>query len=78
MLEESFKSIIDRFRDILVAGIDAKNSMVATHGWKKSSSMKALDLISEIERLGITEFIYTDIATDGMLTGPNLGAMKRS
>ncbi len=76
ILEESFKSMIVTFRDILVAGIDAKNSMVATHGWKKSSSMKALDLIREITGSGISEIIYTDIATDGMLAGPNLNAIE--
>lgn len=76
ILEESFKSIIGGFRDILVAGIDAKNSMVATHGWKKSSSMKAMDLIKEITGYGIRDIIYTDIATDGMLTGPNLDAIE--
>jgi phosphoribosylformimino-5-aminoimidazole carboxamide ribotide isomerase len=76
ILEESFKSMTGKFRDILVAGIDAKNSMVATHGWKKASSMKAMDLIREISGYGITDVIYTDIATDGMLTGPNLGAIQ--
>jgi phosphoribosylformimino-5-aminoimidazole carboxamide ribotide isomerase len=76
ILENSFKSMIDKFHDILIAGIDAKNSMVATHGWKKSSTMKAMDLIKEITAAGIREIIYTDIATDGMLTGPNLTAIE--
>ncbi len=76
ILEESFKAIIGQFRDILIAGIDARNSIVATHGWKKVSSMKAMDLIRELTASGISEVIYTDIATDGMLTGPNLGAIK--
>lgn len=76
ILEESFRSMIKKFGGILVAGIDAKNSMVATHGWKKASTMKAMDLISEITGRGITEIIYTDIATDGMLTGPNLEAIE--
>ncbi len=76
ILEESFRSMIADFSGILVAGIDAKNSMVATHGWKKASSMKAMDLIREITGCGISEIIYTDIATDGMLTGPNLEAIE--
>ncbi|HOT43655.1 MAG TPA: 1-(5-phosphoribosyl)-5-[(5-phosphoribosylamino)methylideneamino]imidazole-4-carboxamide isomerase [Spirochaetota bacterium] len=75
ILEESFKSMIGKFPDMLVAGIDAKNSLVATHGWKKASSMKAMDLIGEIAGCGISEIIYTDIATDGMMTGPNLVAI---
>jgi phosphoribosylformimino-5-aminoimidazole carboxamide ribotide isomerase len=76
ILEESFRAMSEKFLDVLIAGIDAKNSMVATHGWKKSSTMKALDLIREITATGIREIIYTDIDTDGMLTGPNLNAIE--
>ena len=76
MLEQSFLPLIERFRDVLVAGIDAKNSMVATHGWKKVSGIKALDMIRDIIGLGIRDVIYTDIATDGMLSGPNVSAIK--
>ena len=76
LLDETFRSSIERHRDVLIAGIDAKNSMVATHGWKKVSGMHAVDMIRECRALGIREFIYTDIATDGMLTGPNLEAIR--
>lgn len=76
ILEESFRAMAGNFIDILIAGIDARDSMVATHGWKQSSSMKAMDLIRDIVDIGIREIIYTDIATDGMLTGPNLSAIE--
>jgi phosphoribosylformimino-5-aminoimidazole carboxamide ribotide isomerase len=76
ILEESFLPLIDRFRDVLVAGVDAKNSMVATHGWKKISGIRALDMIRNIIGRGIREVIYTDIATDGMLSGPNVEAIE--
>jgi phosphoribosylformimino-5-aminoimidazole carboxamide ribotide isomerase len=76
ILEQSFLPLVERFRDVLVAGIDAKNSMVATHGWKKVSGIKALDMIRDIIGLGIHDVIYTDIATDGMLSGPNVSAIK--
>jgi phosphoribosylformimino-5-aminoimidazole carboxamide ribotide isomerase len=76
LLDESFRDLIGQFRNVLIAGIDAKDSMVATHGWKKVSEMRALDLIREYKEQGIREFIYTDIATDGMLTGPNLDAIR--
>ncbi len=76
ILEESFLPLIDRFRDVLVAGVDAKNSMVATHGWKKVSGIRALDMIRNIIGRGIREVIYTDIATDGMLSGPNVEAIE--
>ncbi len=76
ILEESFLELIGCFHDVLVAGIDAKNSIVATHGWKQVSSMYALDLIRKLKDHGIRDVIYTDIATDGMLTGPNLKAIR--
>jgi phosphoribosylformimino-5-aminoimidazole carboxamide ribotide isomerase len=76
ILEQAFLPLIERFRDVLVAGIDAKNSMVATHGWKKVSGIKALDMIRDIIGRGIRDVIYTDIATDGMLSGPNVEAIK--
>jgi phosphoribosylformimino-5-aminoimidazole carboxamide ribotide isomerase len=75
-LDPSFRQVLDRNRDILVAGVDARNSMVATHGWKNVSSVRALDVIQEVYSLGMREIIYTDIATDGMLSGPNIQAMK--
>lgn len=76
ILEESFRDLSEQYRTILVAGIDAKNSIVATHGWKQVSSRKALDLIREISESGVRDIIYTDIATDGMLSGPNLDAIR--
>jgi phosphoribosylformimino-5-aminoimidazole carboxamide ribotide isomerase len=76
VLEESFIPLIEKHRDVLVAGVDAKNSMVATHGWKKVSGIRALDMIRNIIGRGIRDVIYTDIATDGMLSGPNVEAIE--
>ena len=76
ILDESFLPLIERFRDVLVAGVDAKNSMAATHGWKKVSGIRALDMIRDIIGRDIRDVIYTDIATDGMLSGPNVEAIK--
>ncbi len=50
--------------------------MVATRGWKNQSSVAAVDLIKELKKIGIMEYIYTDISTDGMLAGPNVEAME--
>ena len=75
-LDPSFRGVLDRYRDILVAGIDARDSKVASHGWKQVSSVSVFDVIREVMDAGIREIIYTDIATDGMLSGPNIKAMK--
>ncbi|MBN1534976.1 MAG: 1-(5-phosphoribosyl)-5-[(5-phosphoribosylamino)methylideneamino]imidazole-4-carboxamide isomerase [Spirochaetes bacterium] len=77
VLTEEFKDILRHYAAHLVAGIDAKNSMVATHGWKNVSSMDSMRVIGGVFEAGLREVIYTDIATDGMLTGPNIPAMER-
>ena len=60
----------------LVAGIDAKNGLVAVRGWGKTSSITAVELVKKIEPLGFSRIIYTDIQKDGMLAGPNIEQLK--
>ena len=62
----------------IVAGIDARNGMVAVHGWLEDSDVSALDLAKQLADKGICEFIYTDIATDGMMQGTNTEAIRES
>jgi len=62
--------------DKIAVGIDAKNGLVATRGWTETSGRNALELAREVEYFGIGALIYTDIATDGMLLGPNFAAME--
>jgi len=59
----------------LAVGIDARDGKVATHGWLETSQVAALDLAKSYADLPLAAIIYTDIARDGMLTGPNLAAM---
>jgi len=63
-----------RFPDQIVVGIDAKNGLVAVRGWAEVTEKKAIDLAREMEGFGVTAIIYTDIARDGMMQGPNLEA----
>ncbi|MFP3394512.1 HisA/HisF-related TIM barrel protein, partial [Brevibacillus sp. SIMBA_076] len=53
-------------------GIDAKDGRVATHGWLQTSGTLAIDLGKLLADAGAEIFIVTDIATDGMLSGPNV------
>ncbi|GAB4247220.1 MAG: 1-(5-phosphoribosyl)-5-[(5-phosphoribosylamino) methylideneamino]imidazole-4-carboxamide isomerase [Candidatus Methylacidiphilales bacterium] len=59
----------------IVVGIDARDGYVSTRGWTETSRIKAVDLARHIEAEGARTLVYTDIATDGMLRGPNLEAM---
>ena len=72
---ELVKEAVSRFGDKIVVGIDAKDSMVAVSGWEEVSEVSALDLAKQMESYGVKTIIYTDIATDGMLNGPNVEAM---
>lgn len=60
----------------LAVGIDARDGKVNTRGWTSKSKVKAEDLAANMAKIGIQTIIYTDIATDGMLSGPNLAALE--
>jgi phosphoribosylformimino-5-aminoimidazole carboxamide ribotide isomerase len=60
----------------IAVGIDAKNGIVSVKGWTESSNIRATDLAKSAEKAGVGTIIYTDIATDGMLTGPNFAEME--
>lgn len=60
----------------IVVGIDAKDGSVAVHGWTETSSVRALDLARQMKGLGVARIVYTDIARDGTLEGPNIPALE--
>ena len=62
-------------RQVLL-GLDARDGKVAVKGWTAVSETRAIDLLNEMRGLAIGAVIYTDIARDGMLSGPNLTALK--
>lgn len=72
---EFVKEAVKKYGSRIAVGIDAKNGMVAVNGWEKVSETSAVDLAKSMEELGVAYIIYTDIATDGMLKGPNVAAM---
>ena len=69
--------MIRKYGAQIAVGIDAKNGYVATHGWLETSELKAVDLGKRFADAGAETFIFTDIATDGMLSGPNVQAVLR-
>jgi phosphoribosylformimino-5-aminoimidazole carboxamide ribotide isomerase len=60
----------------LAVGIDAKDGLVAVKGWTAVTALQATDFAQEAGELGVSTVIYTDIATDGMLTGPNWNSLE--
>ncbi len=70
---EWFAQMADRYPQRLVLGIDAREGLVATDGWLETSTTSAVSLAKHIESLTsqVAAIVYTDIARDGMLAGPN-------
>ncbi len=60
----------------IVVGIDAKDGFVATHGWETVSARGAVEFAKQMQDIGVTTIVYTDIATDGTLAGANVAAMQ--
>lgn len=70
-------SFIEEFgAERIVIGIDAKNGLAATEGWIETSGQAATEVADYFASKGAKHFIYTDIATDGTLAGPNIEANK--
>lgn len=70
------REAVDRFGDAVVAGVDARDGMVAVEGWREGTSTSASELVSELRDLGIRHLVYTDISRDGMQTGVNVEAYE--
>ncbi len=60
----------------IALGLDARDGWVAIAGWRETSRVQATALATELSTLGVRRFIYTDIARDGVLGGPNLDAIR--
>ncbi len=61
----------------IVVGIDAKDGLVAVRGWADVTEKRASELAKEMEGYGVEAIIYTDIARDGMMQGPNIDATRQ-
>lgn len=70
-----FRETCRAFPNKLVLGIDARDGWVATDGWLETSSTSAVELAQQFANEPLSAIVYTDIATDGMMAGPNTRAM---
>lgn len=70
-----FRAMVRQFPGRLVLGVDARQGRVATDGWLETSSLSAIEFARRFADEPLAAVVYTDIAADGMLAGPNLQAM---
>lgn len=67
-----FAQMCEKYPHRLVLGIDARGGMVTTDGWLETSQTPATELAKRYDGLPIAALVYTDVATDGMMRGPNI------
>jgi phosphoribosylformimino-5-aminoimidazole carboxamide ribotide isomerase len=70
--EEFLKEMLEKYKEKIIIGVDAKDGFVAAKGWKDITQVKALDFIKKLEGMGVKRIIYTDIRRDGVMKGPNI------
>lgn len=68
--------IAERWPEAAAVGIDARDGMAAIKGWVETTNIPATELALRVADVGIRTIIYTDISTDGMLSGPNFDGQK--
>jgi phosphoribosylformimino-5-aminoimidazole carboxamide ribotide isomerase len=56
----------------VVVAVDAEDGWVKTRGWQEQSDVKAVDLVHQLEEVGVREILYTDISRDGMMQSVNV------
>jgi len=69
-------TIAESFPGQIVLGLDARHGYVATDGWLNTSTVSATELARQVDQSPIAAVVYTDIAKDGMMSGPNYEALR--
>ncbi|MEM9345693.1 MAG: 1-(5-phosphoribosyl)-5-[(5-phosphoribosylamino)methylideneamino]imidazole-4-carboxamide isomerase [Planctomycetota bacterium] len=64
----------EAYRHRVVLGLDAKDGMAAVSGWEQTTDSSAIEIARKVNGWPLSAIVYTDIAVDGMLTGPNVQA----
>jgi phosphoribosylformimino-5-aminoimidazole carboxamide ribotide isomerase len=67
----------EQFAGRLVLALDARDGVVAVKGWQESSGRLAVDVANEVSDWPLGAILYTDVAKDGMMTGPNYEQTRR-
>jgi phosphoribosylformimino-5-aminoimidazole carboxamide ribotide isomerase len=60
----------------IVVAVDAKDGMIATEGWTRTTQLPVVDAIHRLTGRGVRSFVFTDVSRDGKLTGPDLDGVR--
>lgn len=69
------RAAVGEFGRQIFVGLDAREGRLSVEGWKTDSGVRPLDIVGDLEQIGVGGIIYTDILTDGTLSGPNINAL---
>ncbi len=70
------QGIFERYGDKVAVGLDLRDGCVAIHGWTETAGLAGIDFAKTLFEIGACRFIVTDVATDGMLEGPNIELLE--
>ena len=70
------KRMLALHNDKICVSIDCANGMVTGRGWVSSTNIKGVDLAKDFQAMGLKWIVYTDIARDGTLAGPNFKELE--
>ena len=73
---EFLAEAVSKYGDKITVGVDIKDGMVAIKGWTEISAVSCEDFCRQLEELGVSSVICTDISKDGMMSGTNLELYK--
>lgn len=69
-------AMIEYGAERIIAGVDAKDGSVRVQGWESDSGVRVRDFLPRLEQAGVREIIFTDIHTDGTLSGPAIDSLE--
>jgi phosphoribosylformimino-5-aminoimidazole carboxamide ribotide isomerase len=61
----------------VAVGVDSRDGMISVHGWQETTGVDVLALVGRMTALGVKHLICTDVARDGMMSGPNLTLLQQ-
>lgn len=74
---EFVRQAVDRFGERIAVGLDARDGLLATHGWQSQSDVSAIEAGVRFAEMGVQHIVFTDIGRDGRLEGPNIEALTQ-
>jgi phosphoribosylformimino-5-aminoimidazole carboxamide ribotide isomerase len=69
------ENAVREFGRRVFVGLDARKGKLAVEGWRTETGLRPVDLVDKLQEIGVGGIVYTDILTDGTLSGPNFKAL---